>query len=317
MPQPPQGSHAVLEAVAADAAAVAAGRLQPECVAFFTLAVGTCRGVVLMLHGYTAGPWQFSELAPALSEAGMHVYAARLPGHGLLAQGRESAAGLPRAAKAGDYGVGADRAFVQARALSRAAEVPLFLFGFSLGGAMSLDLALRYPQEVQRLILAAPLLRPEGVWPQRTFALLHALRFAGMPWLMDRIRISWGPLPEPPPGNWRRPGHWYFSLGNLYAALAYGAGVQRLALGASGGMPMPMQVLLTANDQRCDAQSALQLLQRSPTPERAWMFPRDSGVPHAMLTAGENPDIASRARITQVTLEFLLLRVPGTASQIS
>ena len=314
MLQPPEGAHAVLEEVAADLAAVAAGRLQAPCAAFFMPAEISCRGVVIMLHGFTAGPWQFNELAPALAAAGLHVYAARLPGHGGCTQGHEDPTGLPRAAAAENYGIGADRVFVQARTLAHTAAVPLFIFGFSLGGAMGLDLALRYPQQVQRLVLAAPLLRPQGAGPQRLFAILHALRFLGAPYIMDRIRFSWGPLPEPPPGGWLRPGHWFFRLGHLYAALHYANAV---AGRAAAGVHMPTQVILTANDPRCDARSALAVLKSSPTPERAWMFPKESGVPHAMLTAGENPDTASRARIHKLTLEFLCARGSPSPAQIS
>src|SRR5262249_21322954 len=48
---------------------VAAGQLQPGCESIFLPRPGAAKGTVLLFHGYTAGPWQYKELAQRFHDA--------------------------------------------------------------------------------------------------------------------------------------------------------------------------------------------------------------------------------------------------------
>ena len=44
----------------------------------------TEKGTVVMLHGYTAGPWQYNDSSQDFFEAGYNVFVPRIPGHGFM-----------------------------------------------------------------------------------------------------------------------------------------------------------------------------------------------------------------------------------------
>ena len=58
------------------------GKLQDGCMPRRIEAQGTRKGVVFLLHGFTACPQQFDKLAEKLSQQGYEVFLPLLPGHG-------------------------------------------------------------------------------------------------------------------------------------------------------------------------------------------------------------------------------------------
>src|SRR5688500_7488953 len=56
-------------------------RLQAHAESVF-LHTPNAKGTVMLCHGFTAGPWQYEELAKRLQKEGYNVYAPRMPGHG-------------------------------------------------------------------------------------------------------------------------------------------------------------------------------------------------------------------------------------------
>ena len=294
----------IQESIEADTLMITQGRLQRSCASFFRPAQGDpVRGVVLMLHGWSAGPWQFTPLAEAMSEAGLHCYAARLPGHGACLQdGSEDPSLLPRGAQGALYGEAAEAAYQLVAALASSYGIPLFVFGFSLGGAVALDLVRLHPHHVARLILAAPMLRPRGMHARLTFRMIRGLgRVGGRNWF-DRIPFSWGPRPVAGPNDWVRPGHWTFRMGHLFAAMTYARGVFYLTKRVS----VPTQLFLSEADDKSDPETIVRLLRKSKVEYHAWRFASTLKVPHAMLTAEENPNADSRALIYQTSVDFLL-----------
>ena len=100
---------------------------------------------VLLIHGWGACLYTFRHLIPALARAGRRAIAMDLRGHGLSDK--------PRGAD--QYG--ADHLCRDAIELLEALGVgSADLVGHSLGGAVVLQLALRNPTRVGRLVLAAP-----------------------------------------------------------------------------------------------------------------------------------------------------------------
>ncbi len=63
--------------------------LWPECAAADIPAVGRQRGTVLLFHGYTSCPHQYSALAAQLAQRGYRVLIPRIPGHGIARTDRE------------------------------------------------------------------------------------------------------------------------------------------------------------------------------------------------------------------------------------
>lgn len=97
---------------------------------------------ILLLHGWGASVYSFSELIPALSAAGYRSIAIDMPGHGLS----DKPADEPR------YSTTALTDAVLAAA--DAMGVRRFVFvGHSLGGSLGLELAIRGETRLQRLVL--------------------------------------------------------------------------------------------------------------------------------------------------------------------
>ena len=294
----------IQETIEADTLMIAQGRLQRSCASFFRPAQGdTVRGVVLMLHGWSAGPWQFIPLAETMSQAGLHCYAARLPGHGACLQdGSEDPSLLPRGAQAALYGEAAEAAYQRVAALALGQDIPLYVFGFSLGGAVALDLVRLHPKHIARLILAAPMLRPRGMNARLTFRMVRGLGLVGGRRWFDRIPFSWGPRPAAGPNDWVRPGHWTFRMGHLFAAMTYARGV----FNSTKKVAVPTQLFLSDTDDKSDPDTIVRLLRNSRVEYHTWRFGRGLKVPHAMLTPEENPNANSRAFLFKTSVDFFL-----------
>ncbi len=95
---------------------------------------------LLLLHGLGGAAWNFDALAPLLR--GRRLLIPDLPGHG-------GSGPLPAPSLAGFADALAD--VLDAEGVERTD-----VFGHSLGGVVALRLALRWPERVRRLILAAP-----------------------------------------------------------------------------------------------------------------------------------------------------------------
>ena len=275
---------------------MAAGTLQPGCASFFLApgGEGGAHGILLLLHGFSAGPWQWRPLAQRIAKLGWAAWAPRLPGHGLRrADGEADARDLPRARDWRRYQTAA-AAFASQAAASGLAVVPV---GLSLGGAMALSLARRPGRPLAAVVLIAPLLRA-ATWRQRLP--LTALRWSaslGASALVDRLPFAW---PERPP-PWSRPGHRRLTVGQLIAALTFARHARR----ALAPLPIPCQLITSAADDKVDTRLIRRRLAGGQAPINAHHFPADQRVPHAMLTPEENPNAASRARIATLIGDFL------------
>lgn len=71
-------------------------------------------------------------------------------------------------------------------------------FGYSMGGAIALQTAIRHPELVRRLVLAAPAYRKDGFYPEvlENIRNLKPEDFAGSPWLEAYTAVA------PDPDDW-------------------------------------------------------------------------------------------------------------------
>lgn len=106
---------------------------------------GTGRVGVLFCHGFTGSPWSLLEWARATADAGHRVALPRLPGHGTSWQ-EMNLTGWQ------DWYSTAEREFHELR--DQCDQV--FVAGLSMGGALALRLAERYPDDVAGLVLVNP-----------------------------------------------------------------------------------------------------------------------------------------------------------------
>ncbi|QKV18828.1 alpha/beta hydrolase [Oricola thermophila] len=110
-------------------------------------AVGEARGAVHILHGLAEHGERYASFARTLSEAGFHVYAHDHRGHGYTV-----APGAPAGVfDTGGHGVEVvlnDVASVQDKIAAEHPDLPLVLFGHSMGGIIAMTYCLRFPDRL-------------------------------------------------------------------------------------------------------------------------------------------------------------------------
>lgn len=102
----------------------------------------TNRNLALLIHGWSSSWYALSPLLPTLYQR-YHCVAVDLPGFG-------ESPPLPVRATIDGY------VDLLARLIQALSERPVVLIGHSMGGMISLTLALRYPELVERLVLLCP-----------------------------------------------------------------------------------------------------------------------------------------------------------------
>ncbi|HET9094115.1 MAG TPA: alpha/beta hydrolase [Solirubrobacteraceae bacterium] len=112
------------------------------------------RGVVTVAHGYGEHIGRYEHVAQRLTAAGYAVYGADHHGHGHSA-GRRGRVSLRVAVEDLDQ-------LIVTVARTRHRDIPQFLLGHSMGGAVALRYALAHQARLTGLILSAPLAAVEG-----------------------------------------------------------------------------------------------------------------------------------------------------------
>lgn len=115
---------------------------------FFLRPRGRAKGAILLIHGFSACPYELREAGAFLQKCGYAVYAPRLAGHG---SGTADFNAHGRA----DWLAVAEAAFAELRS----GHQPLIIVGHSMGGVLAAILAARHPHTIRRLVLAAPAFR--------------------------------------------------------------------------------------------------------------------------------------------------------------
>lgn len=114
------------------------------------------QGYVLLFHGLTGSPGELAYVAHHLHHrAGLSVWCPRLVNHG-------QPVGVLARTRWQELEMFAQACFKQALAESRAARLPLFVGGLSLGAILALLLAAEYTEEIRGLICLSPTLFYDG-----------------------------------------------------------------------------------------------------------------------------------------------------------
>lgn len=105
------------------------------------------RGAVLLTHGYAEHLGRYRRVIQALTETGLSVYSYDQRGHG---QSPGARAVVDVDVLIGDH--------LRAREALRGLSVPLFAFGHSMGGLVTVASVLRDPRGLAGVVLSSPLL---------------------------------------------------------------------------------------------------------------------------------------------------------------
>ena len=261
------------------------------------------KGVVLGLHGWSAGTWQFEHLAPQLAAQGYHVYIPRLPGHGVVDDtGQPTSRDFPINNQMNRYSEFADKAYAEAASLG----LPVHTIGLSGGGAIALDIAGRH--EVASSMLYDPFLSPGDSTADTlmtVFKWLDKITF-GLASLILRLIPVVFEGPKKDIEKWGRNGHVNFNAAQIFTLTHYG----RQAIANAKRSTSPIQVLGTEFEPGVVSQSRLKEVAATGENRKLYTFDSNSSVPHAMIHWREFNDDEARARVRAMTLDFLESRSP-------
>ena len=238
------------------------------------------RGTLVLFHGWSAGAWQFEEMAQRFYDAGYTVYAPRLPGHGYAGNDNQhDNSRLPKADQSANY-----EAYVE-KIHSRIAELPgpKSVVGFSGGGAIAMRSAERYG-DIEKAVLIAPFLRPKkspARFLNRVVTVLDPLTSGGMGRLIDQIPFTMSRSGTTEGLERGCSGHAEVSVGNIHALAKFGAEVLKDADKASA----KVQFILSRSDRTSDDASMEELFSRlGDADKHKWFeFSKDENVPHTMV----------------------------------
>lgn len=230
------------------------------------------KGTVIMLHGYTAGPWQFEEAAQKFHDAGYQVYVPRLPGHGMMRpDGMPTGETMVAPGHEDEYETFIDNAYTEAKALGG----PIHVVGLSGGGGLGLRMAEKHP-DIKGMVAMAPFVGPSEGARVTNNVINEVARhsFLKLPDLLNLIPYHHNvrtapdnPLP-----------HTQGSLGNAQAMVSIGTQVEKISV--------PTQFLTTEGDLLSGAGAVEKLYERSGGDQHnGWVhFGAEAKVPHAMAS---------------------------------
>ncbi|MFA5508099.1 MAG: alpha/beta fold hydrolase [Vulcanimicrobiota bacterium] len=270
-------------------------RLRDHAVSVFKPAeTAEPKGTVVLFHGFTAGPWQYKEMAEQLHSEGFHVYAPRMPGHGLVDEsGKPWRKDIPDTGEGHVWNDFIDETIEDAKELG----APVYAVGLSGGGGVALKSAQRH-EDVEAVAAMAPFVGGDGI----AGALLPVLNVVDMVTfglfgkLLNTIPLGKAKPSAKDDPTPRTPA----TLGQALAMYRVGSSVEQLE--------QPLQLLTTAKDSVSGVRANRKLYQAGDEEghQNGWYhFPAEEKVKHAMLSRLENPNTSSVETVEEIVSKFL------------
>ena len=264
---------------------------------FIRSMVTPAKGIVLGLHGWSAGTWQFEHLGQQLAAQGYHVYVPRLPGHGVVdSQGVPTSKEFPVNHEMHHYTEFADRVYGEAASTG----LPVHTIGLSGGGAIALDIAGRH--EVASSMLYDPFLSPGDATADSlmsVFKWLDLFTFG----LASRILRLLPVIFEGPKKDiekWGRNGHVNFNAAQIFTLTHYGRQAVENAKEASS----PIQIIGTDYEPGVVNRELLKEVASDGVNRGLYTFDESSEVPHAMIHWREFENDEARAQVRALNSIF-------------
>ena len=181
------------------------------------------KGLIIGLHEFSAGPWQFQHLAVDLSERGYHVYVLRFPGHGYQKDGHPTEFRIVNDRKDQRYQTFVDTHLNQVVNQYKEAcpDKKVRVIGMSFGGALGYVLALN--KHIDRVVLIDPFFAPPGI-PYYLAKFINSIAYIS-DGLSDGIaRLIPSPFltEERKRKQWNRAGHYAFTFNNIMPLYVFG-----------------------------------------------------------------------------------------------
>jgi len=247
------------------------------------------KGTVVLFHGYTAGPWQYPDMAERFYKAGYNVYVPRMPGHGYTTTGgKPTPEKLPTTEA--QYETWIDQTYRDVAALG----APVSVAGLSGGGNIALRMAEKYPS-IKSCVAFSPYFGASGI-KGSIFSFFNGADALTKGWAgreLDHIPTGKN-YPE------TKTPHTKGSLGQALAMNEVGRRVQKV--------PCPLQIVNTEGDFLSGATHSKALLDRSDPQRRKdgwYMFPSSEGVPHAMVSPLENHHPQAVQTVNDIAFDFI------------
>lgn len=149
---------------------------------------GEPRGAAIIVHDIGGHGRQYEELAHALSQAGLIVSLPDLRGHGSSEGPRGHVPGLPEPVR--------DIHHVREHVAYRMPQAHSMVIGVGAGALFAMGYAQKHSDEVQSLVLVAPLVRPVFDMPKKAAGVLGLFKKAGpmtmgsLGWTKDQMRAD-------------------------------------------------------------------------------------------------------------------------------
>lgn len=250
---------------------------------------GKAKGTVVMLHGFTAGSYQYREMADEFHREGYNVYVPRLPGHGVkeLSSGKTTGKLVPGSTQDQQWHEFSDEVFADAQSLGD----PVYAVGLSGGANLALNMAKRNP-EVKGVVAMAPYVgadAPSG-WLFSGLSALDTISFGLLGRALDKIRLPANKVPSKPTPP---------TAGQALTLYQVGARAQDIEA--------PTQLVSTQGDRLSGRHKNEKLFGKlGGSEENGWFhFPNKGEVPHAMVSRLENSNEASVKQVEEITMRFI------------
>lgn len=264
---------------------VLAGTVQKGCESIFLPQTGHAKGTVLLFHGYTAGPWQYRELAQRFHDAGYHVFAPRMPGHGDMENGVPTGKSLPDPK-------GWLKFVDDTHALAASLKCAIQAIGLSGGANVALCMGERH--KLAGVGAMAPYLggdMPKGilftlsdVLDRCSFGLFGRLVLSRIPWKKN-VAIPNDPTP-----------HTQGTMGQARSMRRLGAAIKEVKC--------PVQLISTDGDALSGVSRVRGMARRAL--QTGWYrFAQSEKVPHAMLSPQENKNPSSVSTVHDILFRFV------------